>query len=70
MPALGFDGPEGDLTPVKIAVLTFAFDNSKVIKWLRDRGTHIKNENWAKVHKINETIKQGIKWDDDLLNKM
>ena len=44
MPALGLDGPEGDEAPVKIAVLTFAFDNSKVIKWLRQRGTCIKNE--------------------------
>jgi hypothetical protein len=35
MPALGLDGPEGDEMPVKIAVMTFAFDNSKVIKWLR-----------------------------------
>lgn len=70
MPALGLDGPEGDAAPVKIAILTFAFDNSKVIKWLRERGTYIKNENWANVHKINERIRQAIKWDDDLLNKM
>jgi len=70
MPALGLDGPEGDLMPIKIAVLTFAFDNSKVIKWLRERGTYIKNEDWAKVQKINEQIRQAIKWDDDFLNKM
>lgn len=50
MPALGLDGPEGDTAPVKIAVLTFAFDNSRVIKWLRQRGSYIKDENWTKVH--------------------
>jgi hypothetical protein len=26
-PALGIDGPEGDAAPVKIAVVTFAFNN-------------------------------------------
>ena len=31
MPALGLDGPEGDIAPVKIAVLTFAYDNPKII---------------------------------------
>ena len=31
MPALGLDGPEGDEAPVKIAILTFAFDNPRVI---------------------------------------
>lgn len=70
MPALGLDGPEGDEAPVKIAVLTFAFDNSKVIKWLRQRGTCIKNEDWNGVNKINEEIRQALKWDDDLLDKM
>jgi len=46
MPPMGVDGPEGDVEPVKIATITFAFDNAKVINWLRDRGTHIKNEDW------------------------
>lgn len=70
MPALGLDGPEGDKAPVRIAVLTFAFDNSRVIRWLRLRGTAIKNEDWNKVNSINEEIRQALKWDDDLLNKM
>lgn len=26
-PALGIDGPEGDIAPVKIAIVTFAFNN-------------------------------------------
>jgi len=38
MPALGLDGPEGDAAPVKIALLTFAFDNAQIIYWLTRRG--------------------------------
>lgn len=37
-PALHLDGQEGDLAPVKIAVITFAFDNSQIIKGLQKRG--------------------------------
>lgn len=70
MPALGLDGPEGDEAPVKIAILTFAFDNSRVIKWLKQRGSFIKDEKWDKVRKINDEIRQALKWDDDLLDKM
>ena len=52
MPALGFDGTEGDEAPVNIAMITFAFNNSQVINWLKERGTYIKNENWDKFDKI------------------
>lgn len=50
MPALGLDGPEGDAAPVKIAVLTFAYDNPKVISWLKARGSAIRNEEWNSMH--------------------
>jgi hypothetical protein len=30
-PGLGIDGPEGDEMPVRIALVTFAFDNAEVI---------------------------------------
>ena len=70
MPALGLDGPEGDEAPVCIAVTTFAFDNAKVISLLRQRGLHIKNENWAKFHEVENQIRLALKWDDDFLNKM
>jgi len=49
MPCLGLDGPEADDIPVKIAIITFAFENSKIINWLKERGLHIKNEDWAKL---------------------
>ena len=37
-PALGIDGPEGDEAPVKIACVTFAFDNAEIIHSLTKRG--------------------------------
>lgn len=45
-PALHIDGIEGDLAPIKIALITFAFDNSEVIAGLKKRGNYIKKENW------------------------
>ena len=39
-PWLEFD----DDTPVKVAVTTMAFRNSKIIQLLRERGGYIKNE--------------------------
>jgi hypothetical protein len=66
-PSNGVDGPgEQD---IKIAQITFAFDNSKVINWLKTRGTYIKTEKWDKVKVINETIAKGIK-DEKILDKM
>ena len=56
MPSLGFDGEEGDKDRVRIALITFAFNNARVINWLRQRGFHIKNENWGKLEKVNTTI--------------
>ena len=35
MPSLGFDGEEGDKERVRIALITFAFNNARVINWLR-----------------------------------
>ena len=56
MPGLGYDGEAGNAAPVKIATITFAYDNAKVIQWLKTRGDHIKNENWKKLDEINATI--------------
>lgn len=50
------DGPEGNDMPVRIAVITFAFNNAKIINWLKKRGMHIKNENWKKLDQINMEI--------------
>ena len=66
-PNNGVDGPEDK--PVKIAQITFAFENSQVINWLKTRGTYIKKEKWDKVKQINQKIADGIQ-DKKLLDQM
>jgi hypothetical protein len=46
----------GEVHHVKIAQITFAFHNEKVIRWLSQRGAAIKAENWDKLDLINEEI--------------
>jgi len=55
-PGQGVDGPEGDEAPVKIAVVTFAFNNAEIIHNLTRRGQYIKNQSWKKYEKINAKI--------------
>ena len=70
MPSLGYDGEEGDNERVRIAIITFAFNNAKVINWLRERGNHIKNEAWAKLENVNNKINTAIKTDQQLLDQL
>jgi len=37
-------------------VVTCAYDNPEIIVGLRERGTAIKNEQWAEVDKINNKM--------------
>jgi len=67
-PNLGYDGNEEQ--QINVAVITCAFDNKKVIKWLQQRGTHIKNEKWDKVDKVEKTIDDALKKDKQLLDKL
>lgn len=67
MPNNGFDGPEEK--HMKIAQVTFAYENKEVINWLTARGKLIKTEKWDKVAEINQTIHDGIQ-KPDLLDKM
>ena len=72
MPDMGFD-PDAKDEPIKIAQITFAYNNSKIINWLQTRGTYIKTEKWPKVDEINATILKEIKGegkDKNLLNKL
>ena len=55
---------------MKIAHLTFAFDNAQVIRWLRERGTAIKAENWKKLETVNAKIENSIKKDQKMLDKL
>jgi hypothetical protein len=54
MPDLGYEeeAPER----IKIAMISFAFDNATLINYLRQRGTYIKFENYDKMREINSKI--------------
>jgi hypothetical protein len=69
-PDLGIDEPEQNAHGIKIAQITFAFENSKVINWLKKRGTFIKQEKWDKLDEINKTIADSLREDHELLDKM
>ena len=55
-PPLGLDGPESFVAPIRIALITFAFDNAQVINWLRERGEYIKIEDWQGLESVNRKI--------------
>lgn len=55
-PGLGYEGMEGDVSEVKIAMVTFAYANSKIIRELNARGKAIKNENYAELDHINKHV--------------
>ena len=48
---------------MKVAIVTCAFDNAKIINWLRERGDSIKDEDWDKLDEINDTIRRNLKKD-------
>lgn len=50
----------GEKHHIKIAQITFAFHNEKVIRWLSQRGAAIKAENWDKLDLINKQINEGL----------
>ena len=60
MPSLNIDdeiGPDG----LKIAQITFAFDNSQIISLLIKRGNFLKAENYDKVKEVNKEISDLLK---------
>jgi len=59
-PALGIDGPEGDIMPVKIAIITFAFNNAEIIHNLRRRGLYIGKEQWSKYERLHEKMQSRL----------
>lgn len=67
MENLGFDGE--DPGKIKIAQVTFAYNNAKVIEWLKKRGTLIKTEKWEKVADLNEQILKELKDTDKIVDK-
>lgn len=68
-PDQGLDVDEnGNETYVEVAMVTCAFNNAKIINWLKKRGDAIKNENWDKLDDINDTIRLNLKKDSVLLD--
>lgn len=69
-PGLGYEGIEGDMADVKIAMITFAYDNSKIIRELQARGVAIKNENYPQLDHINKHVIEHLAHDQELLDKL
>lgn len=69
-PALGIDGPEGDIMPVKIAMITFAFNNAEIIHNLYDRAYYIQGESWKAVEKLHKKMETRLANSQELLDKM
>lgn len=67
-PALGIDGPEGDIMPVKIAIITFAFNNAEIIHNLRRRGKFIAKEKWPKYEKLHLKMQTRLADSQELLD--
>lgn len=64
--ALPNQGYEPDEEDVKIAQITMAYNNSKIIKMLKQRGDLIKKGNWDKLAKKNAEILEHIQNEDNL----
>jgi len=69
-PCLGIDGPEHADDPVKIAIITFAFNNSEIIQNLKQRGKFIKNEKWKSCEKLQAKMTNRLHNSQELLDKM
>ena len=69
-PALGIDGPEGDILPVKIAIITFAFNNAEIIHNLRRRGRYIAQESWKSYEKLHAKMQNRLANSQELLDRM
>lgn len=56
------DRIEGTQIPnhIKIAMVTFAFNNAEMIKRLRKRGKAIRKQNWDLLDKINDKISERL----------
>jgi len=69
-PALGMDGPEGDVAPVKIGMINFAFDNAEIIYGLKKRGQAIMNEEWRELAIVNDNLTKRLNNNQDLMDKL
>ena len=70
MEDLGYREEDERDQPIKIAQITFAYENGEIIEWLQKRGDYIAAEKWDKLTDINNTIHKKITTDEDFLNKI
>lgn len=69
MDDLGYREVEHQHDPIKIAQITFAYENGWIIDTLKKRGAAIGAEKYDKVKEINAEIHLKITTDEDFLNK-
>ena len=55
---------------VRIAHITFAYENARVIEWLKERGDYIVNEEWGKIKALNAKIARQLKTNKALHTKL
>ena len=70
MPDLGFRDEEERGKEIKIAQITFAYENGWIIDTLRKRGSAIASEKYDKLEEINAEIHNKITSDGDFLDKI
>jgi len=63
LPDLGYE--EEKQEHIDVAVTSLAYDNSKLIGLLRERGTHIINDKWDKMREVDAKINEMKKTDLD-----
>jgi hypothetical protein len=54
LPDLGYEDPAPE--HIKIAMISFAYDNAEIINLLRTRGQFIKFEKYDKMREINKKV--------------
>lgn len=69
-PGLGYGGEEEDMADIKIAKITFAFKNYKVINELNARGYAINNEDYKLLDHINRHVIEHLAHTGELLDDL
>lgn len=64
------DGEEQPLDPIKIAQISFAYENGWIIDTLKKRGSAIASEKYDDLKKINAEIHDKIVNEDGFLDKI
>ena len=57
--------PEFERNEIKVADISFAFENHELIKKLKERGTAIKKLDYEKINKLDEEIDKYVREPDN-----